>query len=92
MFSPLQFTDLNLGQRVFGFLVIALDDFDVRRFPQNAAHGHDGSVIAQQGAQVIWRNDGGAVGKISPTNQYNERPDQPGTEFFEDENEGEDKK
>ena len=77
---------------MFGFLVVAFDDFDVRRFQQRPAHRHDGGVVAEQRAQVIRRNDGGAAGEIRPAGERNQRPDQPRTKFFEDENEDEDEK
>jgi hypothetical protein len=77
---------------VFGLLVFAFDDFDARRLRQTAAHGHDGGVVAERGAQVVRRNDGGANGQVRPTHQHHQRPDQPRTEFFEDEYEHEHEK
>ncbi len=53
IFAPAQFHHPDPGEGMFGFLVAAFNDFDVWCLLQNAAHGHDGVVVAQQGAQVV---------------------------------------
>ena len=75
---------------MFCFLAVAFGDFQVRRFSQSSAHGGDGGGIANQRAQIIRRNDGGADDEIGPAGQREQRPDQKRAEFSEDEGEDED--
>ena len=92
IFTPLQPGHPDLCDGMLGLLVVAHNDLYVGRLNQIAAYAHDGGVIAEQGAQVIWRKDGGAAGEICPANEREQRPNQPRPKFFEDEDEDEDEK
>src|ERR1039458_2052271 len=90
--SALDFANADAGDAAPFFLGIALDNFQARRFGERAVNGDNRRFMAQQGAEIVRRNDGRVRGKIGPADEREQRPDQKWPKFFADENEDEEEK
>src|ERR1039458_9532129 len=63
-----------------------------RSFSRSDRNGDNRRFMAQQGAEIVRRNDGRVRGKIGPADEREQRPDQKWPKFFADENEDEEEK
>ena len=61
-----QLSELYFGNGVFGFLMVAFDQFQPRGGGQGAANGGDGRFLAGQQTQIVRRDSGGVENEVRP--------------------------